>query len=266
MSRQFSPASGLTSRLPQFIRRAFHVDQMEFDSAISQMYSLLVRPTLVAKMSKARSMTKNHYHRDDPAFVVLQVLFIVVAAIAWGILCGCGFTSILSTVLFRVAINYLAAGVIVSTATWVLVLRYFIGAAATDPTSGAVGDPCRDLEWQYSLDVHFNGFFVYFMWTKVAAYVLTPLTASEGSFIARVLANGIMLIGACGYVYSVFLGYLELPMLTQQQRLLAPIPFFVVLFVLVTLFTSYSATVSEIEFLYGARWSNDPMTERMRRF
>ncbi|KEG12125.1 unc-50 related protein [Trypanosoma grayi] len=232
--QRLTGSSRWVSRLPEFARRALQVDQMELDSALSQMYSLCLKPSLVSKMNKARKMTKNHYHRDDPAFVVLQVLALVITAVAYGLALSGGLFQIIYNVLYEVALNYFLTGVIVSTATWIFVNRLLVGG-------GHLQEVRREVDWHYSFDIHCNGFFSYFMWTKVVQFILLPLLLRT-SFLTSLISNSLYMMGCVLYLYIVFLGYLEVPILTQQQKLMYPIPFVVLFTLIITLFTSCNLT------------------------
>lgn len=206
------------------------------------MYSLCAKPSLVSKVSKARKMTKNHYHRDDPAFMVLQILFITLTTLAYGLTCGTVMQTALMIV-YDVLVGYLLAGAIFASVTWVIVNRFFI-------STGNFGEAKTETDWQYSFDVHCNGFFTYFMWTKVAQFILFPIAIGDSS-LAQVLANGLHMVGIATYFHNVCLGYLELPMLVRQERLAYPIPIVVVLFTIITLFSSWNSSYWSISRTWG---------------
>ncbi|KAH9601729.1 UNC-50 [Trypanosoma melophagium] len=232
--QRLSPSSRWVTHLPEFARRAFQVDQMELDSALSQMYSLCLKPSLVNKMCRARKMTKNHYHRDDPAFIVLQVLALVITIVAYGLALKGGPFQILYNVLYEVVLNYFISGLIMTTITWIFVSRFLINGGYTHGVS-------REVDWHYSFDIHCNGYFPYFMWTKVVQFILLPLLL-QTSFFASFTSNSLYMIGSILYGYVVFLGYLELPMLTQQQKLMYPVAVIVLCIFLITIFTSWNLT------------------------
>lgn len=226
------------SRLPPFARRALQVDQMELDSALSQMYSLCVRPSLVTKMSKARKMTKNHYYRDDPAFLVLQIVFIIVTDIAYGCAVSTSASLFFTNLLYDILFNFLVLGILFATVTWVVVNRFLMGNVY-------INEIRREVDWQYSFDVHCNGYFTFFMWTRVFQYVLLPLIV-ENVLQQRLIANGLYAIGCTTYVYNVFVGYLELPSLAYQQKLMYPIPAIILCFLFFTFVSNTNLTQSSV--------------------
>lgn len=216
-------AEGWFSQMPLFVRRAMQLDQMELDSALSQMYSLCVNPSLVNKMSRARKATKNRFYRDDPAFLVLQVFFIIVSSIAVGCTFGPNFQQVAEHVVLDVVWFFIWA-LIITSGTWWLVNKWLLDEAY-------IAEIHREVDWRYSLDVHCNGYFFYFMWTKLICFIFLPITLNFAF-----LGNAVYLFGVAGYFYNVFLGYLELPMLAHQQRLIYPIP-------VVAVFTFLATTV-----------------------
>ena len=52
------------------------ISQMDFDLALAQMMHLCISPEKAFVDAKHRKLTKNHWSRDDPAFVVLLVLYV----------------------------------------------------------------------------------------------------------------------------------------------------------------------------------------------
>ena len=72
-----------SSFLPDYFRRAIRVSQMDFESASWQMITLCLDPKRVYKQTTYHKQTKNQWARDDPAFTMLSLFFLVVAAIAY---------------------------------------------------------------------------------------------------------------------------------------------------------------------------------------
>lgn len=213
-------------QLPLFFRRATQVDQMELDAALSQMYFLCANPSMVSKMSRARKATKNRFYRDDPAFLMIQLFFIAVWSIAVGCTAGFRIGSTVELLVWSV-ISYVAWCAIFTSLTWWIVNHWLLDSAYIAESRG-------DVEWRYSLDVHCNGYFFYFIFAKAISFVLLPLIFPYGA-IFRFFGNFLLFVGISGYFYNVFLGYLELPMVHQQERLLYPIPLCVLWFLLATI-------------------------------
>lgn len=207
--------SGSKLRIPEFFRRVGHHDQMEIDSALSQMWSLLTSPSAVFKISKARKMTKNHYYRDDPGFLIVQFLFLAATTVAFGLAVGASIITILYNILYQIGIDYITVGALLATATWSIANKLLM-------TPGHLHEVRRDVEWQYAFDIHCNSYFPYFMLTHVFHFIILPLLVKD-LFFAQFLANCLYGAGFCCYFFVTFRGYLELPMLSRQQVFLYPI-------------------------------------------
>ena len=171
-------------------------------------------PGLVSKISKARKMTKNHYYRDDPAFVVLQIVFLVAVTLAFGIATVSRPLHILYNMLYQVAMNYLAVGALMTTGVWLFVNRVLMG-------SGQLHEIRRQVDWQHSFDIHCDAYFVYFVCTHVGQFILLPVVLGD-SFLCRLIANSLYALGVAAYCMHTFRGYVDLPMLTHQHVLLYP--------------------------------------------
>ncbi len=225
----------VTVKVPEFLRRAFQADQMEIDSALSQIWNCLTNPALVYKMSKARKMTKDHYYRDDPAFIVLQLVFLAVTTLAFGLALKATPFRIAYNVVYELGISYVAFGALIATGVWMLVNRFLM-------TPGAMPHEVKkEVEWQFCLDIHCNAYVGYFFWTQVAHFVLLPLVLRD-SFLARLVANLLFAAGATSYLYMTFRGLLEIPTLHRQQVVLYPVLGVATLLVLGTLFTGVNMT------------------------
>ena len=234
-----------SSRIPEFFRRAVHGDQMELDSALSQMWCLLTSPSVVFKMSKARKMMKNHYYRDDPAFVVLQTVFLAVATVAFGLAMHANVGRIIYNVIYDCGINYFVLGAILASGTWAVANRLLMA------TSVAMHEVRREVEWQYCFDIHYNAFFPYFALTHVLHFFHLPLTVGD-SFFAQLVANLIYAGGATAYLFVTFRGFVELPMLERQQVFLYPVVAVATLAVLATLTTHINMSHAVLHHMWPA--------------
>lgn len=225
----------MTVKVPEFLRRAFQADQMEIDSALSQMWNCVVNPALVYKMSKARKMTKDHYYRDDPAFIVLQLFFLAMTTLAFGLALRARPFRIVYNTLYELGISYLVLGVFISTGIWMLVNRFLM-------TPGSLPHEVkRDVEWQFVLDIHCNAYVSYFFCTQVLQFFMLPLLL-QNTFFARLVSNVIFALGASAYLYMLFRGLIEIPTLHRQQVILYPVLGVATLLVLGTLFTGVNMT------------------------
>lgn len=217
---------------------------MEFDAALSQMWALLTNPQYVSKISKARKMTKNHYHRDDPAFLVLQLVFLAVLTTAYGLAMAARPGHIVYEVLYQAGINYLTLGVLFSSAAWMFANRFLMA-------SGHLHEVRRDMEWQHAFDVHCNSYFAYFAWTQVVPFVLLPVLLHDG-FVPQLISNTLYCVGVCAYGYTTLHGYLELPTLVRQHTFLYPAIAFTVVVTIMTLTTHINLVHSAMHHTWPA--------------
>eukprot|EP00760_Papus_ankaliazontas_P032160 PhM_4_TR5668/c0_g1_i1/m.69786 len=223
-------------RLSEYVRRALRLDLMDFDASLSQMVQLLTAPSQVFRMAKARKMTKNCYARDDPAFVVLQITFLVIAVIAWGIAVQSHVLSILKVLIFHIVVLYIGCGVAMALLTWTMTNKFCM-------SPGVLNEVRRDVEVFYCWDVHTSAYFVLFFICYVMHYFLLPILYHVHSVSAAVLSNLLFGAAASGYLGVTFLGVLELPFLTRQQLFLYPIAAIWVAVVLIS-FAGYNLSVT----------------------
>lgn len=66
------------SALPEYLARVADYRQMDLDATFYQMVTLCAQPSKVYKSAYYRKQTKNRWARDDPAFAVIQLLFLLV--------------------------------------------------------------------------------------------------------------------------------------------------------------------------------------------
>ncbi|KAB5541294.1 hypothetical protein DKX38_014268 [Salix brachista] len=127
--------------------------------------------------TKYHKQTKNQWARDDPAFIVICSLLLVVAALAY---CA--------------AYDH-SAGHAVFVVISILFFHFLISGAG-------LATFC----WLYAFDVHCNSFFPMFVMLYVIHYFLSPLLVAHG-FMPALLSNLLFMVAASYYHYLNFLGY-----------------------------------------------------------
>lgn len=205
-------------RLRPLMRRALRGDQMDFEAALDEMLSMcFCQPARVFKQAYYRKQTKDAWARDDPAFALLQVAFLAVAAVAYG--CALG-------VARPAALAYLAGTAVVG--CWLGCGLVLAGAhcavanyALRERTRGA-RSVSRTVEFQYAFDTHCNAFFAYFLVAVVAHFFLLPLALGH-SFLAMALGNCVHVAAAAAYFYVTHLGFRSLPFLQKTEVFLYPV-------------------------------------------
>lgn len=212
------------SLLPLYLWRALHPEQMDLEYTYSTMVLLLMRPSEAYQNTRFRKEIKNRWARDDPAFVVILVLFIAAAALAFSLAFGVSsgwhwFRIVLGSVL----LEFVGAGLLIASAgqyvanTYLKVRRVL----STD----------QSVEWLYAFDIHCNAFFPVFVLLYVVQFFLAPVLVAE-TFLATLLSNTLYLAALVYYFYVTFLGYSILPFLQNTTKFLYPVAVVAVLYVL----------------------------------
>jgi len=232
-------------RFPDFLRRLCDFRQMDFEAAFDQMLTLIsFDPNRVHIFFSYRKQTKNQWARDDPAFVVVQGIFVALAALGYAI--AFRHASLFSyawTVLYCVVVDWLLLGMaIASTCRFVCCCvgnQAIVIAPLTDrpitfppplsPLNSYLANKYmrqynshaveQEVEWLYAFDVHANAFFCSFLVTYVLQYFLLPLLLGR-SFISCILSNTLYAVATAWYSYITYLGYTALPFLGHTQKFL----------------------------------------------
>ncbi|KAJ1485848.1 UNC-50 [Baffinella frigidus] len=111
--------------LPEYIRRAIKLPQMDLEYTFWQMVNLCLDPKRVYKNTSYHKQTKNQWARDDPAFTVLCALFLLVAAIAYTVAFRVTNPwTFLRVVLGAVFFDFVFLGALLATLTWSKANRY----------------------------------------------------------------------------------------------------------------------------------------------
>jgi hypothetical protein len=151
-------ASGSSHTRPgQYLSRLTDFRQMDIQSALDQMKTLLsTRPHVVYKTSYYRKQTKNHWARDDPAFVALQLVFLGISSIAYSVSFRAPLTESIAFIVYSVLFNWLGSGLIIATLGREIANRHL-----TDHKSSS--HVRQSVEWLYAFDIHCNAFFPLFV-------------------------------------------------------------------------------------------------------
>uniref|UniRef100_K3WVX5 UNC-50 family protein n=1 Tax=Globisporangium ultimum (strain ATCC 200006 / CBS 805.95 / DAOM BR144) TaxID=431595 RepID=K3WVX5_GLOUD len=217
------------SAFPEYFARVVDYRQMDLDATFYQMVTLCVQPSKVYKSAYYRKQTKNRWARDDPAFAVIQLFFLLVTTVAWAVTFHVSkVSSYVSLIFHAVVVEWLGFGVLVSTLCWWIANHYLRIRG-----SQGMGDTFfveQRVEWQFAFDIHCNAFFILFLFLYVIQFLLAPLLASD-SFAALLLANTLYSLGWGFYTYITFLGYLALPFLHRTERFLLPLVFIGAIFI-----------------------------------
>lgn len=158
---------------------------MDFETAVWEMSSLLLRPTAVFKNIKRTQHTKKRYHTADPSFTYLLSFFLLLTSIAWGLAYADGFGRVLKISLVFVFGHFIGSSLVIS------VIAYFLVGRLLGP--GVKGLPGRrrqqglfvqpgeeeQLEFGYCFDVAIRAFFPVWVFLYVVQFLLMPMVGKE---------------------------------------------------------------------------------------
>ncbi|KAK8965001.1 hypothetical protein KSP40_PGU012917 [Platanthera guangdongensis] len=101
-----------------YLRRIIKWRQMDIEYIFWQMLHLCRSPKVVYQHTKYHKQTKNQWARDDPAFVVILSLFMVISASAYCAAYDRSFGHAVFTVISVVLFHFLFLGIALVTCCW----------------------------------------------------------------------------------------------------------------------------------------------------
>ncbi|QDS77867.1 hypothetical protein FKW77_000235 [Venturia effusa] len=217
--------SGIT--MPRMLKRALKFPSMDFETAVWEMSSLLLRPTAVFKNIKRTQHTKKRYHTADPSFTYLLSFFLLLTSIAWGLAYADGFGRVLKISLVFVFGHFIGSSLVVSVVAYFLVGRLLgpgvKGLPGRRRQQGLFVQPGEEeqLEFGYCFDVAIRAFFPVWVFLYVVQFLLMPVVAKE-YWLSLLLGNSLYLLAFGYYTIITFLGYNALPFLAHTELLLFP--------------------------------------------
>ncbi|CAG0887004.1 unnamed protein product [Cyprideis torosa] len=210
----------------KYLRRLLHVNQMDFEFALWQMFYLFSNPQRVFRDFVYRKSAKSQYARDDPAFFVLLMAWMVLSSVMFAAVFRASLYRSLIFLLSLLFINCIGLGILIATVLWVVVNKYL----RRHPN----GD--EDVEWGYAFDIHLNAFFPPLVILHVFQVLFYIIFHEAGMLhiwlVGLVIGNTFWLLGIGYYIYITFLGYKSVAILRDTQYLLTPMPVLGLLYLL----------------------------------
>ncbi|CAK1594171.1 unnamed protein product [Parnassius mnemosyne] len=222
----------------KYLRRLYKFNQMDFEFAAWQMVYLFISPQKVFRNFNYRKHTKSQFARDDPAFLVLLCVWLFLSSVCFALAIGLTWSQLVLFVLFVVFVDFIGAGILVSTIFWYLINKYL----RRDPAAA-------DVEWGYAFDVHINAFFPPLSLLHCFQIILFNNLLMEGGYISCLVANTFWLASVIYYLYITFLGYNNLPMLQNVRVFLLPLPVLVLAY-LGTLIANWNLSLMLMDFYH----------------
>ena len=138
----------------QYLQRMMDLHQMDLQSAVDQMRTLLtLYPQRVYKMAYYRKQTKNHWARDDPAFCFLQIVMLIISSFMYAFAFRITSISAIFGFVFKsILIHWLGFGVIMASVGSLIANKHLM---QSERSSSHVK---QNVEWLYAFDVHCNAF------------------------------------------------------------------------------------------------------------
>lgn len=264
-----SSTLSMTMSVFQYLTRLIDISQMDLQSALDQMLSLLscgnpissLLSTIsssspgssshhhqatqkVYKLAYYRKQTKNHWARDDPAFVAVQILLLAISSLAYCIAFRIDgiFTNTLTFGFHSIVVNYLGVGLLMASIGRAVANAHLLTLASSGTTaagSNATASPApssslhvrQTVEFMYAFDIHCNAFFPLFVMLYGVQFFLLPIVLGR-NFMAFLISNVLYGIAFGWYFYVTHLGYRALPFLSNTEIFLFPIAGVLFLFIL----------------------------------
>jgi len=198
----------------KYLRRIFMFRQMDFEFAIWQLINLCIAPQKVYLNFQHRKRTKDQWARDDPSFLILLGIFLVLSSIIFALVTQIGVVACVKFIVWVIFVDTVAAGAVVASIFWFVANKYLIA-----PTAGRG----YDVEWGYAFDVHLNSLFPTILILHVLQLPLVSVVIGHDTFLGCLIGNTLWLFALCYYVYITFLGYKSLPFLRSTQVILYPL-------------------------------------------
>ena len=215
-----------------YFQRIVRPTQMDFDSALATMVTLLRDPAQVPLTARYRKLTKNHWARDDPAFVVLLVFYATVVTFAyWLTLTSRSVSTLLSELIIQIVVLFLGFGLVATSILW-----WSFNRRLASPST-ALHTTRQELEWFYVFDLYSHGFFVTTAVLGVLQFIFLPLLVHD-NFVSLLVGNTLWAGGLAAACVVVFSGLAPLPFLEERPKLapLLPLPILALLWVIGLLF------------------------------
>ena len=95
------------------------------------------------------SETKNQFARDDPAFLTLLSLVLLISSLMFGLVMQLSAFNLFKFVIWVICIDCIGVGLLIASIYWFVANKFLIKNDSSNNT---------DVEWAYCFDVHLNAF------------------------------------------------------------------------------------------------------------
>lgn len=221
-SRNCMERYSASAKRVKFLKRLTHVGHMDFQFAFWQMVYLFVSPQKVFRDFVYRKQTKNQFARDDPAFVVLLSVFLIISSVLYGLVMQLSFFNLIKFVIWVVVVDCIGVGLLIASLYWFIANKFLL----KNPNSN------QDVEWAYCFDVHLNAFLPLLAVLHVFQLPFLMTIINHDWYVSAFVGNTFWLAAISYYFYNLFLGFSVLPFLTNTKVLLYPFTLLIFLYFL----------------------------------
>lgn len=222
----------------KFFRRLVSFHQMDFEFATWQIIYLFISPQTVYRDFAFRKQTKAQFARDDPAFLVLLGVFLLVSCGGFGLVLRMSFLQYVTLFLYVVFVDCVLTGIIISSVLWYLCNKYLLKPGVNQDNK---------VEWAYCFDVHLNAMFPSLVILHGVMIVLYHALIGHDWRISVFIGNSLWLLATGYYTYITFLGFSCLPQLQSTRWFLYPFSLIFIVY-LVTLLVGWNLSTTLVQF------------------
>lgn len=218
---QSSRFSSKFQNIKKMARRLFKPTTLDFETAIWEIFHLIINPKKMYRShyyykQQTSNNGKSSYTRDDPLFLILLTVFLLISAVAWGLAYSPRVWDILKLIVYMVFIDFYLTGIVIATVSWFVTNKLF------NNTYGNLGGMNKYnlnyIEWGFCFDIHCNSFLVIWCLLYLVQFLLLPLIRIRRSFLSILLGNSLY-FGSIGYYFVItFYGFNSLPFISSNVR------------------------------------------------
>ncbi|VDM32475.1 unnamed protein product [Hydatigera taeniaeformis] len=199
----------------KYFSRFYKFRQMDFEYASWQMVNIFVSPQKLYRNFSYHHSTRNQWARDDPAFMILFIPWMLVSTTIYSAILGHSFWGWLKLLLWSLTVECVTSGLLVATG-----IRQF--SSNSD-----------DESWAYAFDIHLNALFPCIIILRIIQpmFFYCKSIVRRPTFLGSFIGNSFWLAGILYYVYITFLGYKALPFLRHTRGILLTGTIFIILYI-----------------------------------
>mmetsp|Transcript_5161 Transcript_5161/g.5298 ORF Transcript_5161/g.5298 Transcript_5161/m.5298 type:complete len:279 (-) Transcript_5161:28-864(-) len=211
--------------LMDYLKKLLYFSQIDFHSAYVQLLYCF-KPQEINEVARVRKHLKNQWARDDPGFVLVILLNIILTSVAYCLAFN-SMDRLFSVVFKQFFLYFLVFGLAIS-----FVLRYLIETyyKNEDLTMNKI----QNIEYFYAFDIHSNSFVPFYFCVSTVQFILLPILVNDGKA-SLVLGNTLYATGSLFYLMVTTSGYFSLPYIKRTSTVSKIIWLVVIFFVIITL-------------------------------